>query len=190
MKMRLMIPVVAIAVFFGTLFVMPGAEARFISLEETYELAKNIITPKAEVSGQLPVEVIPLVLSDQEKDLITKTIWGEARNQSLEGQIAVAEVILKRLRDSNATVEKVIKARKQFSCWNPRDPNRRKMQRLKPSNAGYQTAREALETALKGENPLTKGADHYHSKRVKPRWARGQKPVVTIGSHHFYSINA
>ena len=32
----------------------------------------------------------------------------------------------------------------------------------------------------------TRGATHYHAQSVHPWWARGQKPVVTIGDHVFY----
>jgi spore germination cell wall hydrolase CwlJ-like protein len=166
------------------------ASVPFLSIAETYELAKTIMTPKADSVESMPVVEKPIILSEQEKDLITKTIWAEARGQTFDGQIAVAEVILKRLRNSEAGVSEIVKAPKQFSCWNKRDPNRKKMQKLNATNPGYQIARNALEIALKGEKCLTKGADHYHAKYVKPRWARGQKPVVTIGSHHFYSINA
>lgn len=33
---------------------------------------------------------------------------------------------------------------------------------------------------------LTDGATHYHTKAVKPRWARTFPRTATIGVHHFY----
>ena len=33
---------------------------------------------------------------------------------------------------------------------------------------------------------LTKGATHYHTKAVKPRWSKVFPRTVTIGYHHFY----
>lgn len=62
-----------------------------------------------------------------------KTIWAEARGEPLEGQIAVANVILNRARQGGwwgDDVVKVCRKPKQFSCWNNGDPNRAKMNGL------------------------------------------------------------
>ncbi len=186
LNIRFVIPVFMIVLFVACGSFMPKIHAH--SIEETYELARSLIKPTSEAG--LPVAELPLILSEEEKDAVTRTIWGEARNQSMDGKIAVAEVILQRVRQSRRSPKKVVQARYQFSCWNRRDPNRRKMLKLSKKNTGYKEARDALEIALKGTKTITKGATHYHTKSVKPRWARGQKPVVTIGRHHFYSIKA
>tara|TARA_Y100000588_G_scaffold379149_2_gene460843 strand:+ start:91 stop:699 length:609 start_codon:yes stop_codon:yes gene_type:complete len=193
LKIRLIMPVIMV-VLFGVCatFVRPlRAKTDLVSTEDTYKLAgRYIITPQLpEAKGGVQDDA-PIILSEDEKDLITRTVWGEARSQSFEGKIAIAEVILKRIRDAGGKVSEVVKAKKQFSCWNQKDPNRRKMLKLEKTDAHYKTAREALEKALEGTSPISQGADHYHARYVKPKWARGQKPVVTIGAHHFYNIRA
>ena len=66
-----------------------------------------------------------LKLSDL--DILALTVYGEARNQPIEGQVAVANVILNRLesRQWGSDIKSVCLARKQFSCWNENDPNRK-----------------------------------------------------------------
>jgi spore germination cell wall hydrolase CwlJ-like protein len=34
--------------------------------------------------------------------------------------------------------------------------------------------------------PKLEGVLFYHSKYIKPSWARGKKPVAKIGKHIFY----
>lgn len=36
------------------------------------------------------------------------------------------------------------------------------------------------------KRPLTKGATHYHTKAVRPSWARKFPKTASIGFHHFY----
>ena len=65
--------------------------------------------------------------------IFAKTIWAAARGEPLEGQIAVANVIINRARQGGwwgDDVVKVCRKPKQFSCWNNGDPNRAKMNGL------------------------------------------------------------
>lgn len=83
-----------------------------------------------------PTETIP----SHEAQVLAQTIWGEARSHGEEGMRAVGHVILNRARaekprlfgDGVAGVAKKHNQRNvfQFSCWNPNDPNRRKMARM------------------------------------------------------------
>jgi N-acetylmuramoyl-L-alanine amidase len=59
-------------------------------------------------------------LSDIE--ILALTIYGEARGEAIEGQIAVGCVIRNRTGVNNSYKE-VCLAPKQFSCWNINDPN-------------------------------------------------------------------
>lgn len=55
-------------------------------------------------------------LTDEEKDLLAKVVWGEARGESAEGQQAVAEVILNRLASESFpdNLRDVVHAENQF----------------------------------------------------------------------------
>lgn len=52
------------------------------------------------------------------------TVYGEARGEPIEGQIAVANVIKNRAYASQKTYKDICLAPRQFSCWNQDDPNR------------------------------------------------------------------
>jgi spore germination cell wall hydrolase CwlJ-like protein len=36
------------------------------------------------------------------------------------------------------------------------------------------------------QEPVVPGALFYHATRVHPSWAKGKKPLATIGNHVFY----
>lgn len=59
-------------------------------------------------------------LTDQE--VLALTLYGEARGESIEGQIAVGCVIRNRLTAKEGYKE-VCLSPYQFSCWNSSDPN-------------------------------------------------------------------
>jgi N-acetylmuramoyl-L-alanine amidase len=58
------------------------------------------------------------------------TVVGEARGEPIEGQVGVANVIKNRAYASNRSYQDVCLAPKQFSCWNPGDPNFKVLQNL------------------------------------------------------------
>jgi len=56
-------------------------------------------------------------------DILALTIYGEARGEPIEGQIAVASVIRNRAAAWHRTYREICLAPEQFSCWNTNDPN-------------------------------------------------------------------
>jgi hypothetical protein len=64
-----------------------------------------------------------LVLSADEKDLLAKILWCEARGESQIGREAVVEVIFNRIHSDlyGADLYSVLSAGGQFSSWNGRD---------------------------------------------------------------------
>jgi len=137
----------------------------------------------------------------QDVDTLARTIWGEARGEGYDGMVAVANVIMNRhrLRQSGAgyrnfgpvgaSVAQICTASKQFSAWNPGDPNRDKMLQVNGSDPAFDAAFKIARAALDGTlHDITRGADHYHARTVSPDWARGHQPVKTVGKHVFYNI--
>lgn len=122
---------------------------------------------------------------------LTTTIYLEARDQSEDGQRAVAEVALRR-RDSGLwgnTVCDVVTARKQFAptLINPGH-------RLKNPVAWAKAARIAFSEQTDWALPpgkrreLVPGASHFAALELAdPAWATST-PVATIGDHTFYRI--
>ena len=143
--------------------------------------------------GRRETEVATL---DPATDTLARTLYGEARGERVRGKEAVAAVIINRARLAGKrgghwwgdTIETVCRRPWQFSCWNPSDPNRAKLEAVNPHNRVFASclriARRAIGDAL--ADP-TGGATHYHAKGCRPPWARGHTPSAEIGNHLFYN---
>ena len=115
-----------------------------------------------------------------------ETIILEAGNQSLEGQIAVGEVIRNRAKRGDLSHDSVCLADHQFSCWNPGKQARNAKKALgRVSGPTWQRASRAW--AESEHSNLTQGATHYLNPRLAaPKWAKVIPKTVTIGQHQFH----
>lgn len=146
---------------------------------------RHLSTPAAGPSG---------ATSDEEVAIVAATLWGEARNQGEQGMRAVACVINNRWRAKyrgKTTPSAVCLDPKQFSCWNPGDPNLPRMQRIASSpDSAYFTACAIARELLQGTlQDITNGARHYYASTLRPPayWSRGKSPCKVIGDHRFYN---
>ena len=126
----------------------------------------------------------------REIDALARTVFGEARGEPVEGQIAVAHVVRNRQADSRypASVAGVVKQPWQFSTWNENDHNRAVIERADEDTPGFLLAVEVAARVLRGDvaDP-THGATHYHADWIAPpRWADPSKVTARIGRHVFY----
>ncbi|MGE5545571.1 MAG: cell wall hydrolase [Solirubrobacterales bacterium] len=129
-------------------------------------------------------------------DVLARTLWGEARGEPVAGKEAVASVVLNRVARAKAaggrhwwggTVEEVCRRPWQFSCWNPGDPNRAKIEAVTMEDRTFRTCVRIARRALGGVvADATEGATHYHAIGLLPPWARGLTPTAEIGGHLFY----
>lgn len=121
-------------------------------------------------------------LTDEEANCLATAIYYEARSESLNGQLAVAHVVLQRAKSGRfpKSLCGVVKQPGQFSfVRSGRMP-------AAPSHAGqWRTARAIADIAMDGSwnNPV-EGALFFHSSRVQPGWARER--MTRIGGHIFY----
>lgn len=121
------------------------------------------------------------------------TVWAEARGESLEGRLAVANVIINRAKAGfrGNTIRKVCLSPKQFSCWNMTDTQRVRM--LDPKTLDdpkfsdiYVMCRSVLTQGGERRDP-TNGADHYYADYIaQPVWAKKMERTAKIGRHIFY----
>lgn len=122
-----------------------------------------------------------------------RTVYGEARNQEWEGQLAVAFVILNRVRDGSRwadTPHGVCVAEWQFSAWNDGDPNLRRLAAATLQDAPFRRAfaATAVAFAMDRADP-TDGANHYHHRDLDPpSWADADAITARIGDHLFYRL--
>ncbi len=128
-------------------------------------------------------------------DVLARTLWGEARGEGVEGMEAVANVILNRARIAEEkgsfwwgnNIIQVCQKPYQFSCWNRSDPNFKKLSSVDDGDLYFASAMRVARRAVIGslEGDVTEGATHYHTKAIKPYWAKGKKPCADIGANLF-----
>ena len=133
-------------------------------------------------------------------DTLARTLWGEARGEGEAGMIAVAAVIQNRIDISVAHDGRywwgrdwisVCRARAQFSCWNPGDPNRPKLLAVDDNDPAFQLAKQVAADAIAGRiDDPTYGATAY-KLAAQPwpyTWGHFRLPLVEIGKHAFYNF--
>ena len=119
----------------------------------------------------------------QDIECLARNIYHEARGEPLEGQIAVAQVTLNRVRNhkSHNTVCDVVYAHRQFS-WTLE--KRKRVKDIKAWQASVSIARAVLTQSVRLPNF---NALYFHTHKVSPRWNRTKRVVAVIGNHIFYS---
>ena len=133
---------------------------------------------------------------NREIDILARTLYGEARGETVRGKEAVACVIINRAKRSKerggywwgSDVEGVCLKPWQFSCWNENDPNAKKIRAIQPGHRVFDTCIRIAQRAVSGAlDDITKGATHYHTLHVNPPWSRGRAACFEIGRHLFYN---
>lgn len=117
-----------------------------------------------------------------EVNCLAQNVYFEARNQPIEGQYAVAEVTLNRVKDSTypSSICEVIKQKHQFSWYRPNAVPKEK--------EAWKVAKIIALASLREPTHYVSGAQFFHHKSIKPSWARNMKKVRQIGDHVFYRI--
>ena len=124
--------------------------------------------------------------------------YHEAKNQSMIGQIATAQVVMNRVADSRYpnTVCEVVKQGPKYKGSDV--PVRHKCQfswfcdgksdEPKKDSKEWRMAQEYARIVLSGRIVLdvTEGATHYHATYVKPSWAKTKTRTTRIEKHIFY----
>ena len=125
--------------------------------------------------------------------ICARTVYGEARGETLLSKRAVAHVMINRWRGTGGqwkrdhTLGAACLRWRQFSAWNANDPNREKMQEVDLSSKSFRECLRAVLEALDARADPTHGATHYKTAAVNPRWARNKVSVVSIGSHEYFN---
>lgn len=113
------------------------------------------------------------------------TIYYEARDQPLDGQLVVAEVVLNRVESEHYPddVCSVVYQPKQFSFTHDGKPERPKNKVVWKETK--RLARKILDNP--DEWLLHSGSTHYHATYVQPYWSNELVLVGRIGDHIFYT---
>lgn len=120
-------------------------------------------------------------LSEKELLLLQKIVMAEAEGEPYEGKVAVANVVLNRLRSANYpdTIKEVVYQKHQFS-----PVSNGRLNRVKPN----QDTVHAVTEALYGRKEVSDDTYYFLSIKLASDLtvARTQKKTKQIGNHTFY----
>lgn len=132
------------------------------------------------------------------------TLHGEARGETPDGQIAIAQLIEARRRAGKwgATWADVVFARSQFSCW-WLFGGRANAEALYELADAWVAHPDLMPAALELQQwivdglrlwpDLIHGANHYLTRALyasasAPAWAKSGAVVATVGNHYFLKV--
>jgi hypothetical protein len=123
---------------------------------------------------------------DEQANCLATAVYFEARGESLEGQLAVADVVMNRAASGKypSTWCEVVKQPWQFSFVNPRTGQ---FPRIDYSSASWAKAQGIARIAMADVIRTVPGdVLWYHANYVSPSWGRRLTEVSQIGAHIFY----
>lgn len=115
--------------------------------------------------------------SSSNLNLLARVIYGEARGEPYTGQVAIAAVVLNRVRSSSFpnTVAGVIYQSGAFDAVADGQIN------LTPND----TARKAAQDALNGWDPTYGCLFYYNPRTATNKWMLSRPVLLSIGNHNF-----
>ena len=123
---------------------------------------------------------------DEQANCIAVAVYHEARGESLEGQLAVAKVIMNRAASGKypASWCATVKQPWQFSFVNPRSGQ---YPAVDEASASWRKALGVTRLATANAVPvLSTDVLWYHADYVAPSWGRRLTRASKIGTHIFY----
>lgn len=123
-------------------------------------------------------------ISGSDLQCLALNVYREARNQPIEGQLAVAHVTLNRYEASQLpTICDVVFKSGNFA-WT-RDP--KVVDEWPRDEAAWDRAQRIARKALANpSNDPVKGSTYFHTVSSEPDWAPNLVRVARIGDHVFY----
>ena len=194
--------------FFVQLFALqPMAAAEFNVPFYLKEFVKTL-TPKSSIVTSIPLQNNNLLISMRPKErsilltsmrpknrpnlqwkCLAEALYFEARGEPVQGQFAVAEVILNRVDSSkfpnsicmvvNQGTGRKHACQFSYTCDG-------KLERVANREVYDQIVGIAGVMIDGGIRDLSGGATYYHTTSVQPSWARRFEHTATIGIHKFY----
>ena len=116
-------------------------------------------------------------VSSSNLNLLSRVVYGEARGESYIGQVAVAAVVLNRVKSSSFpnTISGVVYQSGAFDCVSDGQIN------LAPN----ETAKKAAQDALNGWDPTYGAIYYFNPATATNKWIWSRPMTVTIGKHRF-----
>lgn len=110
-------------------------------------------------------------------NLVSRFVYAESRGEPYNGQVAVAAVILNRVKDSRFpnTVAGVVYQSGAFTCVSDGQIN------LSPDA----TSKKAAQDAINGWDPSYGAVYYFNPNTATNKWIWSRPMTVTIGNHRF-----
>ena len=172
-------------------FLLSGARPIHASLGPAPLCLPLASVEEAEIKSALTAGIIPNY-DAEDRDYMIRTIAFESGGEPEEGKVAVAHVILNRIKYGGwgDTIKDVVTSPWQFEPWMTK---REEMEKLSPNDPSYKDAAQIADAVLAGQVPdPTAGAMYFLNPTVVrerrggslPSWAQGEGQP--IGNHTFY----
>ena len=115
--------------------------------------------------------------SSTDLNLLARVVYGEARGEPYTGQVAVAAVVLNRVRSSSFpnSVAGVVYQSGAFDCVSDGQIN------LTPNQSAYKAAKDALN----GWDPTYGCLFYYNPRTATSKWMLSRTVKLSIGNHAF-----
>lgn len=158
----------------------PKTKAAVKKFQKKYGLTQDgIVGPvtAAKMGISLSSSTSSSSYNSNDRYLLAKVIYAEARGESYTGQVAIGAVVLNRVKDSRFpnTVAGVIYQPWAFTAVNDGQIN------LEPNSKAYQAA----DDALNGWDPTYGCVYYYNPETATSKWIWSTKKVTQIGKHVF-----
>ncbi len=158
------------------------------------KLAPNVVIPDAPATHAWVNNPLPAsASSESELKCLATAIYFEARGEPEEGQLAVAQVVLNRVKNPTYpnTICGVVYQNKSkrnrcqfsFACDGRADRISDKASWAKAEELAKKSVEQQSATFLEEVGSAT----HYHATYVRPRWAGRMTKTDKIGRHIFYN---
>jgi N-acetylmuramoyl-L-alanine amidase len=190
----------ASAVAAAILLALGGSSGALAQVQSSFPVVRQAIAAQMPGIATVPVAAAPsnqpMALSqvveahavgaplDEEQNCVATAVYFESQGEPLEGQLAVAQVVLNRAASGQypASLCAVVKQRKQFSfVRSGRFP------RIYPACEGWRNAQAITRIATqKLTSTVPTSVLWYHANYVAPSWRLNLKKVEKIGAHIFY----
>ena len=163
-----------------------GAATLFESADARAMMVQAVLRGPSAPAEQAPAEQ---QIDARQHACLSQAIYYEARGESQRGQVAVAEVVMNRVRSPyypNSICGVVYQGSHrstgcQFTFTCDGSLNHR------PRGRAWDRAQRVASAVMLGyTRPITQGATHYHTHAVNPVWNSGLVETTNVGDHVFY----
>ncbi len=129
---------------------------------------------------------------NKEQRCLAEAVYFEARSEPVEGQAAVAQVVLNRVKSGlypSSICGVVYQNRHRHLACQFTFACEGKSLRIRDTES-WERAKQVASAVLEGKTYLADvgGATHYHADYVRPSWSRRLKKMDVIGRHIFYKL--